>query len=364
MITQIVPSDIDSNNLFYSYPAYDAIDFEIQSMLKLLENFKKLFEADNKKNEYGTEAIEARERKILKIMLLNKVVHYMETLGAVSLAILATKSEKYYERYNKNDEKEKFISGLSSYNVGDVVNFYRDIKNRSSKYLYRLLGYPPSVFQTDEINAVLEESCKNISMILSNIGNYYSRYINLYNAYKHGYRIVIPDKVNGKEGLIIKEENNKSLVCYFEDNDVVSLQQLTTNCRGIIELIHENNKKTMYVENSKTVKLELKTIVGNKFTEENKSLIDNIGNMNLYYPTTEEEKKSLIEEQDTILKKTTDVSKYNHKFVLIDLDQEKIIGSAKSLNDVTHLQRNTDSPNRTLTLKITTSKLRELGLST
>lgn len=85
--------------------------------------------------------------------------------------------------------------------------------------------------------------------------------------------------------------------------------------------------------------------------------------MRLYYPTTNEEKKSLIEEQDIILKKTIDISKHNHKFVLIDLDKEEIIGSAGSLHEVSSLQRSIDSPNRMLALKITFTKLKELGLS-
>lgn len=229
-----IPNDIHANDLFYSYPAYDAIDFEIQSILKLVDNYKSYFESVNKNNKHGKEAIEKREKKILIIMLLNKVVHYMETLGAVSLAILATKSEISYERYNKNVEKEMFISRLSLYDVGDVVNFYRDIQNRSNKYLYRLFGYPPPVFQTSEINLVLEESCKNLSGLLYNIGSYYSRHIDLYNAYKHGYRIMILDMVNGKEGIIIKEENNNSVVCYFEDNEIAALKQLAINCRELI----------------------------------------------------------------------------------------------------------------------------------
>ena len=73
-----------------------------------------------------------KRKKILQIMLLNKVIHYLETLGAVALSIIETKSKRTNERFNKQDEKGKFVTHLSSYKVGDVVNFYRNIKKRQT----------------------------------------------------------------------------------------------------------------------------------------------------------------------------------------------------------------------------------------
>jgi hypothetical protein len=286
----------------------------------------------------------------------------MEIVGAISLSILTTKSERFYQRFNKENEKEKFLSNLSSYDVGDVVNFYRDIGQKNNKYLYRLFGYPPPVFRSNEANLIFEESCKNLSLILNDIGNHYRKYIKIYNAYKHGYRIILPESVNNRYEFIVTGEHHEIFQCYFENEDVISLKQLATNCRQIVELIHENNRKSMYIEPGKKVKLELKTLVKEKFKAEDKDLLDKINNIQVFYPTTDDEKKSIVEQQNTILKNMPDVLKYLHKIILIDLDEGKLIGSAETWKDIFSLLKSIGSLNRMVTLKITSKKLKELEL--
>lgn len=360
LVEDIDPNKEVTNDIFYFYPTYDALDFEIQGIIKLLQNYTSLFDKENSNGYFKKTNLEARERKILIIMLINKAIHYMETLGATSLAILKTKSKKPYERYNEKIEKDIFIKTLSTYTVGDVVNFYRDIETRPYNYLYRLFGYPPSEFQTTEINSVFKMSCKNTSLILFDIGKYYRRHKDVYNAYKHGYRIVIPDNINTRDGLIINEEHNIHRICYFEENEISIIQNLTNNCRQIFELVRENNKKSMMVKSGKKIRFELKTIVTDNTAAEAKKISETAL---LHYPTTDEEKELLISQQDTLLKGLVDLPKYKHKFILLDLDDEKIVGSGNTLNEVSDFQREIDTSNRLVSLKITTNKLKELGFS-
>ena len=346
------------NDIFYNFPSYDGLFFEIESVHKSLIFYQDLFVTDNASNEHGKEAVEERERKVLLIMLVNKVIHYMETLGAIALSIISTKSKRTYERFNKTEEKERFVVSLSTYNVGDVVNFYKEIGKRRDSYLYSFLGFPPAVFQSNDINLFLSDCCKNIASLLNEIGTYYINHIDIYNAYKHGYRIVIPEFLGtNKNGFVLIKEDNKPVVCTFEDKEIDILMKYAKWCYDILAVIYNNNKKSMYVESSKRVNLEGKILMDPKVYS---SHLKKIGKIVFNYPTTNEEKDLLIKEQDIILGNIVDLKRYLHQWIIVDLDEEKIVGSAKTMREISLKDRDINPSNRKTTLRITEAKLKEV----
>jgi hypothetical protein len=350
---------LQMNDIYYNFPAHDGLFFEIQSVHKSLLYFQDLFVTDNASNIHGKRAVEDRERKVLNIMLLSKVIHYLETLGAVALSIISTKSKRSFERLNKSEEKEKFVNYLSSYNVGDVVNFYQEIGKRRDSYLYSFIGFPPAVFQTDEINSFLSECCKNIVTYLKEMGTYYTNHIDFYNAYKHGYRIVIPDFIDAtKNGFVLIKEDNEPVICTFDYKEIDLLLKYSKWCNEILTIIYENNKESMYVLSNKKVKLNGRVLMDKKSYS---SHLEKTNGIVLNYPTTNEEKDLLKKGQDNVLRNIEDLEKYRHQWVIVDLDEEKITGSASNIHEIAILDRKINPSNRKTSLRITDAKLNEIA---
>jgi hypothetical protein len=156
---------------------------------------------------------------------------------------------------------------------------------------------------------------------------------------------------------VLIKEDNKPVVCTFGDNESDILMKYAKWCYDILAVIYNNNKKSMYVESSKRVNLEGKVLMDPKVYSRH---LKKIGKIVFNYPSTNEEKDLLIKEQENILGNIVDLKKYLHEWVIVDLDKEKIVGSAKTLREISLMDRDINTSNRKTALRITEAKLKEV----
>ncbi|MCW4048785.1 MAG: hypothetical protein NWE89_03515 [Candidatus Bathyarchaeota archaeon] len=127
-----------------------------------------------------------RENRLLKEMIKLEImvttVHFAEVFAANLLSL---------SRYEKTYHKK-----LLEYNTGEIKDFYDSINVKSNDYVAKLLCYP----DLDQLDSVMlnevVESCNLVKNFLTEIGKYYLDNLQIYNSYKHGFRIGIAEGSN------------------------------------------------------------------------------------------------------------------------------------------------------------------------
>lgn len=122
-------------------------------------------------------------RNMIKLEILVSTVHFAEVFAA-NLLSLSTYEKAYHKK-------------LLEYNTGEIKDFYSNISSRSINYVARLLCYP-ELEQIDDSNILSEvtESCSLVKDFINEIGGYYLSNLDIYNAYKHGFRIGLAEAIN------------------------------------------------------------------------------------------------------------------------------------------------------------------------
>lgn len=225
-----------------------------------MDFLKELYRSEITSSKYSETDLAERMNRFLRLMLISKYCHFAEILGATAIAFLNAKMKSSFVRYSKDEEEKKVLDILSSYTVGDVVNFYISISKRRISYIADFMGYPPLFMQEIEKQKILITSCNTIKEVLDLIRSYYIKYKDIYNAYKHGYRVIPTTLDSSHEAMLFVNDNGEAIV------------------------------------------LEL----------------------NLKGPPREDKLKSIREEQKDVLQKICNIEKYSGKYILLDLDNDKI----------------------------------------
>src|SRR5919106_1854547 len=208
------------NKILYEYSCYDALEFEISCIRKVMETLKELFFLDIKHSRFTETEVTQRMNRFLYLMLITKYCQFAETLGATAVAFLDTKIKGSNMVHSKDEEQKIVLNTLSSYHVGDAVNFYSAMKSRDTSYIADLMGYPPLSLQGGEEREVLEKSCITVRDLLDSIGSYFKLFIDVYNANKHGYRTIPTTNNNSDEGILIVKDNGEPALLQLDLKDI------------------------------------------------------------------------------------------------------------------------------------------------
>lgn len=159
--------------LLCMFQGYPFLFFKIRMIEKNLKDFKSLWpEVDE-----GTSHL---IKDMLKIEASITTVHFSEVFASNLLAF-----KKGIKRFHKT---------LLSYSVGDVDEFYEKIGKRRISYIANLLGYPSlHQIEDEELKENLKKSCITVRNKMNEIGEYYLHFKDLYNSYKHGFRIGVAE---------------------------------------------------------------------------------------------------------------------------------------------------------------------------
>jgi hypothetical protein len=199
-----------------------------------------------------------------------------------------------------------------------------------------VMGYPPPSLQDKEERELLEKSCFKVRDLLDSVGYYFLLFFDLYNANKHGYR-TIPTTINDyDEGIIIVKDCGEPALLKLELNDIDKMFGLSSHCRSLLQNIVENHKLAMRVSYEKEKNLNLKIY-------RNKDDTTKPFELNLLYPSREDLVKETKEAEKIVLKKIQNVESYRGNYILLDLDQVKILFSDRQLQKVLEFYHNLDN---------------------
>lgn len=315
------------NDVFYNFSCYDALDFEISCIRKVTDFLKELFLLDIKNSRYKESEVTQRMRCFLHLMFIAKYCQLAETLGATALAFLNTKIKGSNMVHSKSEEQQIVLNTLSCYGVGDVLNFYSYMRNRHTSYIADFLGYPPLSWQGRNEREVLEKSCATVKDLLDSVGSYYILFVDVYNAYKHGYR-TIPTMINNSdEGILIVKDNSEPALLKLDLVDIDRMFELSANCRSLLQDIIENHRQAMRISYDNDRKINLNIYRRNEYTLEHIPL-------NLIYPSRKDLMKETKEAEMNTLKKIQNIDLHQGNYVLLDLDLERILFYDKNMQKV------------------------------
>jgi hypothetical protein len=315
------------NEIFYDFSCYDALDFEILCIRRVRDTLKELFLLDIKNSRFTESEVTERMKRFLNLMLIARYCQLAETLGATAIAFLNTKIKGSNIVHSKEEEQQLVLNTLSSYYVGDVINFYSKIRDGKTSYVANLLGYPPLSWQGQKEREVLEKSCATVKDHLDSVGSYYRLFVDIYNAYKHGYRTISTTINNSDEGILAVKDNGEPALLKLDLRDIDKMFERSTNCRSLLQDIIENHKLAMRISYDNDRNINLNIYLRKEDVQERFPL-------HLIYPSREDLMKETKEAEKSVLKKIQNIEDYQGYYILLDLDLEKILFSDKNMQKV------------------------------
>jgi len=266
---------------------------------------------------------------MLKVQALTKFCHIAESLGATALAFKTSYDDA-------STEIVGLYKTISNYEVKQIKNFYNEIKDREDDYIAKIFGHPPLSVQEKQTKDLLELSCRNVRDDFNNIGNLYLELEPMYNAYKHGYRLLFgKDDKDGSDTVVFIVKGGNENHISLENALVANARNLVYKCRVLLDCILENHR----------IRLEYEGADYNIFPTANRVHTDETGKkiaqqklildashkqtvpLNLLFTTRGQKLKEEKQLGNLIFEsfKHTFQEDDQGKFVAIDIDNKKII---------------------------------------
>jgi len=132
----------------------------------------------------GDEVAADHAKWTLRIEVIGKFCQLSEILAAHLLA--SEKTGNNFKSY------EGYAAKLIQYGVSDAIAFYSRISTMSDSELITIMGYPELEKQKEKEESWLRRSLFELKFDLELIRGEYDKFRDLYNAYKHGCRMLHP----------------------------------------------------------------------------------------------------------------------------------------------------------------------------
>lgn len=333
--------DIDSLNnnpypklaeAFYNIYNFDAIEFLVDVANKAITFSNELF----------AEATERERRKmqqILELEIIAKFCHYAESLAAISIAFSDTFD-------SEQDEWIGTYNTIAKYTVAQCLSFYRNIGTRDEKYVAKLMGYPPLDLQDSKTKAELEILSNSCKEVINEIGQYYLTLFEIYDAYKHSYRILFGTVDDtGDHAFAYFDNDAKQKQLTMTQQDFQELTNLASSCRLAIETIFNNHKVRIEYEKSGQVRQQLNL---SRIRKKDAPPLPERSDRVLRFASrgqcaAREKAESLV-----IYEQFKDDLEKNHKgkYVAIDLDSRNVLGYDYNIGVLMDLVRQSGSGSR------------------
>lgn len=229
-------SDKDKSKLEYLihnywFPEWYAI--KIKNYIYNLENFDSFCKEIIQLEPIDNEAKESIKDLII-VEIIVSTMFLTESLAAVAVA--CSTDPKNIQEYMK-----KF----------DANKFYKEISSKNDEYYAKILSLP-QIDLIQENKKELKETISDFRELLKEFKDYYDTHIDLFNSYKHGFRIFPFNSLDENDETV-------SVISYFPripEKDVITLKRLDKNPHeheklprqmlGVIRTIlknHENKLK-------------------------------------------------------------------------------------------------------------------------
>jgi hypothetical protein len=295
------------------------LNFEIDAIQRMMEFLPEL---------YPEAGIPEREKmiQILRLQTAIKFCQYAENLAAIALAF----------RSSYDDEKQEMIgifSKISKYNLGEINDFYSNINGRDDQYFAKFYGYPPLLLQIPRVRYFLELSCGNVKETLIEIAEMYAQLRILYNAYKHGYRVLFgKNSYSGADIFPFITDQGKQMYTEIDEMRLKRILTLSYSCRQILESIFKQHHIRTEYEAKGGQDGAIKVDLFMRRNDERPSQED----LQLMYPNRGDRMKSEKVEGDSVYNLfKQQLEKHDEgKIVAIDIDAKRIISKDYDKNVV------------------------------
>ncbi len=171
-------------------------------------------------------------KELIKIEIIATTVHYAEVFAATLLGM------RRYRRFHKY---------LQEYSQPQITNFYKRIASRKLPYIMKLLQYPPlEQIRPEASRQQFIDSATLIHGKLKELAQFYLKWHEFYNTYKHGMRL-FAGKPNPYEdftviGYLLKKQPLDSITVVRADDEVEKARIL---CQFMFGILH--NSESVYV---------------------------------------------------------------------------------------------------------------------
>lgn len=312
-------SDVDlpflARHFYHEYrlPALQLVD---ETLGKAIEFLPELFPALPKPalDEF---------RQLLELERVVKFCQIAENLGAIAVG---------FKPSHENEKQEilGLYQTLTGYDVGDVINFYRNVNSLSLELVAKFLGYPYLSWQRPAPRKFIELSCRNVREDLAEIGSLYAELRLLYDAYKHGYRVTFgKHNASGDDVIVYVDVNKKQKVLILSRELKKNLHEKSALCFHILNVMFKSHRERARFEASGTREGPMIVALYRRNTDPKPAP----GDLNVIYKTRgqmwaedNEAAKQIYQEHAQELEK-------NHagKFVAINIDQRTIVAIDSSV---------------------------------
>lgn len=236
--------------LFLENHNYNGILISIEILKENFENPNQIFPDSN--------SIYIKDQLYIEILM--KYCKLLEDLGGLISC--------------RDNNPFKFVQNYNKYRVKDVISFYKDMSLEYDK-IRELFFYPEIESQNSEKRKqLLKISYEHTKNKIEKIKDDYFLYKNVYNSYKHGYKVRFGNnEVTFPEGLKGNKEEKfeKTLIYYSPKGDPFSINMLGypkfndinftniyENCFAVIRLIQiflYNFKQNTKISQNEDIKL-------------------------------------------------------------------------------------------------------------
>lgn len=233
---------------------------------------------------------------------------------------------------------------LTRYGEREIVDFYTHVGKRQLTYIAKFYGYPTLDLQQEITKKYLELSCQNMRQYLTDIGKIYHELRPLYNAYKHGYRVLLAKDNASDNTFPFIDYNGKQKFTQVNKDAFNRILSLSHSCRDILEHIYVQHRTRNAYERAGGKEGKLQVNLFLKGTDSHP--VD--GDLQLSYPTRGNRTTKEKGEGDRMYNMFKDeLEKYDRgKIVAIDIDTKEIIAKDYGKEKVLYQVRDTNHSGR------------------
>lgn len=181
----------DGKIIFESHEGLEFSYLQTKNFMFFFEKINHLKkELEKLQNQKTKEESHTYQRAVFSIEIICSVIHFTEVFTA---RLLGMKNQNLYDY-------------LVNYRPLEVKQFYENIETLSEEDIAHLiqLPYPFEGFELESDQLACKKAVKITRKTLTKISKFFLKHYLLYNAYKHGFRIVIlNDNKNSDNFLVI-----------------------------------------------------------------------------------------------------------------------------------------------------------------
>lgn len=294
----------------YRYYQFDCLNSVVYLLRKNLDMLDKIYP------DMSTEELD-KASKIVKVEILTSFCQLAESLAAMAIAFKRSYDSEIQETLGLYEK-------LVCYTLGEIGDFYENVGWRDHGYFAKILGYPPLDLQVQSTREAFLLSCENVKEKFTEISEYYKELRLLFNAYKHGYRILFETNNDTHDDIILfVTDEFKQKITIINIKTIDKIVGLCGNCYDIIHTImlqhHRRSDHEKRGGGHEAIEYNLLLKGNQRGSEKN--------NLQLYYPNRGERLFQEKEEGDKIFNEVQGELgiEQKGKIIAIDIDSRKII---------------------------------------